>query len=260
MTRVFATGLTGTIGACLIKHGVEPLDFRNLDSIAEQLAAVNEKFSIIHLAGTVGVNSLSLPEREVYEINSRRTSRLFDISRQGDNLVNFVFASSSHVYKSTESPLDESSELAPNTIYARSKVLAERLLQSHSNGSQLTIARIFSVLGLVGDRPGTLGHAALEVLTCGRESRIRWGLDERDFSHPQVIASQLVNLASRQACGVVNVASGKKTPVHVAITNIASELGYSVDEDAFEMEFSQDPIRHANIEKLNTVLYSESNT
>lgn len=254
MTRVFGTGLTGTIGAHLITHGVEPLDFRNLDLVAERLASVKEKFSVIHLAGIVGVNSLSVPRGELYEINCYRTSRLFEISQQDGKLVNFVFASSSHVYKSSGTALKETSEVEPNSIYADSKLLAERILQSHSRGNELTIARIFSVLGLVGDRPGTLGHAALEVLTGKRDSPIRWALDERDFSHPQAIAGQLVNLALRQPAGVVNVASGRRAPVHVAITNAASKVGLGVGDNAFRMELSEDPIRHASIQKLAALL------
>jgi len=252
MVKIFGTGLTGTIGIHLAKHGVEPLNFRNLDSVREQLTKARQEFSVIHLAGVVGSAIGKLDESEIFEVNAHRTRRLFELSMECGGLRTFVFASSSHVYARSNASLTEESELGPASTYAMSKLLAEELLQTHPNSNKLTIARIFSVLGLIGDRPGTLGHTALEVLSGERVGPIGWGLDVRDFSSPAEIGYYLVRLAARDPVGVVNLASGESQTVHAAITSLATTLGLQVQKGAFKMEHSSDPVRLANVEKLNS--------
>jgi nucleoside-diphosphate-sugar epimerase len=129
-----------------------------------------------------------------------------------------IFASSSHVYGSKNGPLSECDPLNPMSLYGRTKLIAEDLVQSMSNalGLDFLIARIFSMHD--ENQVGSFLRPNLERRFKDADSEtpftLEGGNSKRDFTSAKDVASLLVKLAWSDAQGVVNVASG--TPQTVA--------------------------------------------
>ena len=116
----------------LIPHSrrinVLPLDIRDVEP--EHLRSYD---AIVHLAGLSNDPLGALDEEITYAINHRATVRLAEIARSV-GVKRFINSSSCSIYGAAgETELDESATMAPQTAYAKSKVMAERDLDTLSS-------------------------------------------------------------------------------------------------------------------------------
>ncbi|MFL5800076.1 MAG: NAD-dependent epimerase/dehydratase family protein [Actinomycetota bacterium] len=106
-------------------------DLRNLEAV---VSAVRGTDAVVHLGALVGDPACELDEDLAVEVNLEATRTLAAIAR-GLGIRRFVFASTCSVYGATDELLDESSHLAPVSLYARTKMESERLLLSMNGGT-----------------------------------------------------------------------------------------------------------------------------
>jgi nucleoside-diphosphate-sugar epimerase len=119
-------------------------DLRNIEAV---VAASRLADAVVHLGALVGDPACELDEQLTLQINRDATFTAAAVAR-GLGIKRFVFASTCSVYGATDDLLDEDSELAPISLYARSKMESEELLLSlNSNGFCPTVLRFGTFYG-----------------------------------------------------------------------------------------------------------------
>lgn len=99
-------------------------DLRDIDVAAQTLRDAD---AVIHLAAVVGDPACAAHEREAVETNRQASGMLAKLSR-GLGVQRILLASTCSVYGSNPETVDETSELNPVSLYAETKIDAERLV------------------------------------------------------------------------------------------------------------------------------------
>lgn len=111
-------------------------------------------------------------ENQTHDINIKATQNLIELSKKC-GVKNFVFASSCSVYGSAEeAPRTETSELAPLTAYAKSKVEIEKILEREASPKFTTTAMRFAT-------------------ACGASPRLRLDLVLNDFVASAIVSGKI---------------------------------------------------------------------
>ncbi len=216
-TRVLVTGGTGFVGGHLVAHLIEnrlavrclvrpqsryralatqgaELVFGALDDPASLKRAVKDCEVVFHLAGA----TKALDERSFAAVNTEGTRALGEAAATTPVLRRFVFVSSLAACGPSPDgePLDETGESAPVSLYGRSKLDAEALLQE--SALPVVIVRPPAVYG-PGDRDM---FSLFQLASRGVFPRI--GEDERRISlvHVHDLACGLLRAAAAQPGGV----------------------------------------------------------
>ena len=118
-------------------------DIRNLNDIS--LAGFD---TVIHLASIANDPSGDLDPTQTWEISVLATKQLAEKAATAE-IENFIYASSGSVYGLSDAQrVTETEELVPISTYNKTKMCAERILQSYNNKFNLVIIRPATVCGL----------------------------------------------------------------------------------------------------------------
>ncbi len=183
--------------------------------------------SILHLAALVPTQSIEEAPQKGIEVNTLGTCHLLtsvsSLANQGYKPWLFI-ASTSHVYASSDEPVDENSPTDPVSLYGLSKLHAEQWAERLSKKAQLPlcVGRIFSYSSPLQAEsyflPGILHK--LRGAESGSTLSIPGLAGKRDLWSAEEVAKAILFLEQKQAVGVFNLASGEATVlrdvVHVA--------------------------------------------
>ncbi|MFQ5583236.1 MAG: NAD-dependent epimerase/dehydratase family protein [Calditrichia bacterium] len=117
-------------------------DFRQIDIMVEAMRDID---AVIHLGAIVGDPACALDEELTIEINLMATKMIAEIAK-GHGVERFIFASTCSVYGASNDVLDESSELNPVSLYARSKIASERVLMKMADERFAPVILRFSTI------------------------------------------------------------------------------------------------------------------
>ena len=254
--KLIATGTTGTIGKHLgkvVKYegDVQETNYSQLDGFE----------SLLHLAGVVGAKNVEKQLQHAYAVNVDATIKLAEncITR---NFKQFVYVSTSHVYKPSPRPIMENFPLAPQSEYAAQKVKAESsLIEVFSKSSTaLVIVRVFSLLG-TGMFDFTLGGLA-DRIAQGSDETVNFSSDVRDFLAPNQAAVALEVIARHVwfESSIVNLCTSSPLSVKDAVTQYLLSKNYSPSSKIFVESKSQNPVLIGANEKLLSVIPELENT
>lgn len=124
-------------------------DVRDIQAVVQTVKGCD---SVIHLAAIVGDPACQENPQLAAEINRAATRMLIDVGR-GYGIRRFLLASTCSVYGASEFLMDERAQVAPISLYARTKVDSENLLlESKSANFHPTILRLATLFG-VSPRP-----------------------------------------------------------------------------------------------------------
>ncbi len=122
-------------------------DFRQVDSVVN---AVKGMSSVVHLGAIVGDPACAIDENMTIEINLMATRMIAEVCK-GLGVKRFVFASTCSVYGASDEILNEDSELNPVSLYARSKIACEQVLNKMADDQFMpVILRFSTIFGLSG--------------------------------------------------------------------------------------------------------------
>jgi nucleoside-diphosphate-sugar epimerase len=120
-------------------------DSRDISSLVQAVRGVD---AVVHLGEIVGDPACALDEQVTLEINLAATRMAAEVTK-GLGVQRFVYASSCSVYGAADGIVDERSGLNPVSLYARTKIGAERVLLSlRDQDFHPVIVRLATVYGL----------------------------------------------------------------------------------------------------------------
>ncbi|MFB0564486.1 MAG: NAD-dependent epimerase/dehydratase family protein [Candidatus Aminicenantaceae bacterium] len=119
-------------------------DFRNIEDVVK---SIKDMDAVIHLGAIVGDPACNIDNDLSSEINTAATMLIGKVCK-GYGVNKFIFASTCSVYGATDEIINEESALNPVSIYARSKIEAEKaILSLNESYFSPTILRIATAFG-----------------------------------------------------------------------------------------------------------------
>jgi len=125
-------------------YKVDILDIKKL----KQIIINNKIDSIIHLAAVLSVGESEKKPKKYYKINVKGTKTILE-SLVKTRVKNIIFSSTCAVYKDGFTKVNENTQLKPTSMYGKTKLKGEKLIQSFCKKNNLNygILRFFNVAG-----------------------------------------------------------------------------------------------------------------
>jgi len=122
-------------------------DFRHIEAITRAVSGVG---SVIHLGGLVGDPACAVDTDLTVDVNVTATKVIGEIAK-ARGVRRFIFASSCSVYGASDELVNEESHFNPQSLYARSKVASEAVLDGlNDRDFAVTCLRFATIYGISG--------------------------------------------------------------------------------------------------------------
>jgi nucleoside-diphosphate-sugar epimerase len=122
-------------------------DFRQVDKVVQAMRGMD---AVIHLGAIVGDPACALDPELTLDVNVTATKMIAEVAK-GHGIMRFIFASTCSVYGASDELVNERSGLHPVSLYARSKMACERILEDmNGDGFCVTSLRFGTIYGLSG--------------------------------------------------------------------------------------------------------------
>tara|TARA_B100001029_G_C15007945_1_gene422335 strand:- start:240 stop:1166 length:927 start_codon:yes stop_codon:yes gene_type:complete len=131
------------------KNIINKKKFYKMDFSNKKVSKLIEKFSVksvVHCGAFSYVLDAEANKNKYYINNVLKTKRFINICKKS-GVENFIFLSSSNVYKELNKNYNEKDPTQPKNFYGKNKVLIENFLKK-KNFDSLIILRLFNVIGL----------------------------------------------------------------------------------------------------------------
>ena len=256
------TGASGVIGTLLCKklleYGIEIScfdgDIRSKSALAKWIKN-NDWDGVIHLAAIVATNDVKNSPLLAYEVNVTGTINLLaELEKEwGSNKKWFFYASTSHVYKSSNHPIKETHELEPISLYGKTKLLAENIVNQFGSLENMPfdvcVGRIFSFYHS-SQKPPFLYPTILSRLENEdlNNEFFLYGADSlRDFLNAEEVVNIIIKLAIAKTKGIYNIASGKSVKIRDFVQALTQHRLKIITDNNFDCLV-------ADVEKIKKVL------
>lgn len=230
MNKIGITGSTGVLGKLFIeKLKEEKLDYncfsgdiRSIEDV-EKWITQSSFNSIVHLAAIVPTVDVKNNPKKAYDVNVIGTKNLVSAISSLNQHPWLFYASTSHVYKSKNSPISENDEISPVSEYGKTKHEAEKIISKYYDN--FCIGRIFSFYH-DSQRPPFLYPSIKERLKhedLSKPFELYGAQSVRDFLNAESVVDIIINLMSKRAKGVYNIASGKGVSIKDFVQSLADK-------------------------------------
>lgn len=219
--KIYITGATGRLGGTVLKKvNAVPL-VRKPSGLKKEIVTDFSKESlkkilkdaktIIHIAGSVDF----LDKDAMWDANVNLTRNIVNAAPKNSRII---FAGSFSVYGKVlaEIPADENTPVNPDSLYARSKYEAEKVVAGHKNHVILRIGTIY----------GPQFHNFFKVMRMVEKNKMKMighGHNRLSFVHVDDVADVFVN-ALKKGKGVYVVTGDPMTQEHV-MEFVSQQLG-----------------------------------
>jgi nucleoside-diphosphate-sugar epimerase len=225
----------------LVVDGARFGEFVRLDVRDPGMAEVMAGHDVVfHFAGTSSLPKCQTDPGAAYDNNVTATVRLLEWARR-QGVRRFVFSSTSAVYENTkETPFSEDAPVAPDLVYACTKLAAERACRGFAatTGLDVAVMRFFNVYGEHQDihrtNPPFLSYLSREVVH-GRRPTL---FNRTDAARDYVYVGDVIDMLRRvmasdapQRGDVYNVCSGTGHSVPELVALFARVTGREIDPE-----------------------------
>jgi dihydroflavonol-4-reductase len=228
--EVVPAGLTNTEAEAANRRELEDAGLRPLAASVEELAAAASGTlrgcdAVVHLAAAQ--HEVNVPDEHFRRVNVEGTRLLLDAARgTGPAPPRFVYGSTIGVYGAREGLIDEATPTAPDNVYGRSKLEAERLVLARAGAQPVAAVRISETYG-PGDR------RLLKLFRAIKKGRFLVIGSGRNLHHPiyvdDLVEALLLAAARGEALGEVVLAAGRDT---VTTDEVAAAVAAAVGRPA----------------------------
>jgi nucleoside-diphosphate-sugar epimerase len=236
MKTIALTGGTGVLGV-RIQEYFKDTDFIIYDGDIRDEKSV-KKFcrdsagceAFFHLAALVPKQAVDSDFTEAFDINVRGTLNILEGLRQlGGYAPWFFYASTSHVYSSSPSPMKEDGKLEPFTMYGITKLQGEQLCQAYARkfGLKICTGRLFSFSDILQPNLYFIPAMIQKIKNAEKNTIVEIaGINgERDFLTTRQISKTIESLCIKKFEGVVNIGTGTGVNLFKIVKKIAELLG-----------------------------------
>lgn len=214
---------------------------------------------IVHAAGVKSVSESMADPALYYETNVQGTQNLMDAARSTGSVRRVIFSSSCSVYgPASASPVIESDATGPESPYAKSKLLAESIVEAASSEMAATFCtlRYFNVAG--ADFDGAHGEMVTPqssqliprtlLAGLGRRPPVQvFGVDHptpdgtalRDYVHVVDLARAHSMAVDSAESSVINLGTGQATSVRDILQLASDVLGTAVPHEQHERRIGE---------------------
>jgi nucleoside-diphosphate-sugar epimerase len=274
---IFYNGTTGSLGRyftdAVKSAGVPATALRSRledrDGFREELSAFSGQFvhgpvyTFIHFAAKVSVpwcEANAFEARKTNVTDTLEATRIFvDFCRKSGAVPKIIYVSSAHLYARNEEAIHESDPLLPRSVYAKTKLEAEKALLAFSKVENFDF-RIVRVFGLVApiQPENYILHAMLKR---AREKRVRDipGLSGvRDYLDSRDVCRALVRIVNlpdgdfSRVCPdrILNLSAGEGVTIR-ALAEASIRATYPESEaEALVAEMTEAPPRADDVPRI----------
>jgi len=258
--KICITGTSGVIGSILAekldkKYDIISFkgDIRSRDDI--KLCLRDQNIDVLfHLAALVPVKKVNEDPLLAYSVNVGGTINLLEEIKRINKKPWIFYASSSHVYKSKETPLSEEDSVSPVSLYGETKWMAEKICIETAKAYNIPICcgRIFSFYHRTQKMP-FLYPTIMERLKTEDLSMplfLHEADSVRDFLNAEDVVNIMIKLMKKKYSGIVNIGSGKGVTIREFVQSLSHAKLKIINADA------KKDILISDISKLKSIIES----
>jgi nucleoside-diphosphate-sugar epimerase len=236
-------------------------DFRNVQTVVSASKGMD---AVVHLAGIVGDPACSIDDNFTIDVNLTATTMIAEVCKL-HGIERMLFASSCSVYGQSDSfsPLTEESDLKPVSLYAKTKIASEKVLQGMTTENfQPTILRFATLFGYSKRPRFDLAVNVLTALAVIRGKISVFGGDQwRPFVHVNDVSRSIIALIESplEVIGgeIFNVGSNKENLKIIEVSEIIKE---QLPQTEVVVDGSKEDNRNyfVKFDKLNEIIDTDS--
>ena len=196
----------------------------------------NDFDMIFHLAALVPVDQVNKNPFKAYSINVGGTINLLTCIKESLKNPKIFYASTSHVYKSSNVPVKEDDEIQPISLYGKTKYIAEEIVRTFSDehNAKVCIGRIFSFYHKT-QKSSFLYPAIQERIKTEDLSKpffLRGAKNIRDIMNAEDVVGKILELMNSEYSGIVNIGKGQGIKIEEFVRRQTSvQLDIITDKD-----------------------------
>lgn len=222
------TGSTGSLGKIFIKNFSKHYhikkykgDILNKRKIFEWINNHNFQL-VIHLAAIVPIKIVNNDRKYANKVNYIGTKNILDAIIKKKNIEWFFFASTSHVYQSSNKKISEKSKINPISYYGKTKLKAENYIQKKlkNKSTNYCIGRIFSTANLYQKKNYLVPDLKFKIKNAKKKIILKNLNHYRDFISMKMISRIIIKLYKKKFKGIINIGTGRG----IFLQDIAKEI------------------------------------
>jgi nucleoside-diphosphate-sugar epimerase len=262
MTRIGITGATGVLARRFksLYPEYEYSDFEgrleNFNEVKKFTSALRGFDALLHFGGLVSREIVENNPFSAFNSNELGTMNILESLRlMGEPAPLLIFASTSHVFASSKTPLNEISPRLPSSTYGYSKFHAENWCEIYEKtyGLQFACLRLFNFTDINQSQDFFIPAMVQKIFHAEKNAIIELdGLTGiRDFMSAEQVSRVINEVMTKKVTGYLNVGTGNA----IQLGSIVEEIKRILNREDVELRLSNNhkSILFADTTKLNTM-------